>query len=120
MAAETETGGVQVNIVPRDGANRFNYYFNGNGTGSKFQGANFSADLVLRGLTGSNKIKYMYDIGGGVGGPLKKDKLWFYTSDRWWGADEYAPGNFFNLTPHTYIYTQDPSRPAYTDTYAQD
>ena len=37
MGAESETGGVQMNIVPKDGGNGFKYYLNATGTNSKLQ-----------------------------------------------------------------------------------
>src|SRR5262249_8861248 len=52
-----------------------------------------------------------YDIGGGIGGPLKKDKLWFYTSHRKWGDRIQIANLFYNATPHTLFFTPDLSRP---------
>jgi hypothetical protein len=54
----------------------------------------------------------IYDIGFGVGGPIKKDKLWFYTAHRWWGFTNGLAGNYFNKTENTLFYTPDLSRPA--------
>ena len=47
-----------------------------------------------------------------MGGPIKKDRLWFFTAHRWWGSQEYAPGNFYNKTQGTPVYTPDPDTAA--------
>ena len=113
MSAESETAGVQLNAVPRDGGNTYRVYFVASGTGPALQGTNLTDDLRARGLTAAPEIRKIYDVGGGVGGPIKRNRLWFYTAHRWWGASEYAPGNYFNSTPNTLFYTPDLSRPAY-------
>jgi carboxypeptidase family protein len=62
----------------------------------------------------------VYDYGGGFGGPIKRDKLWFYTAHRWWGSQEWAAGKFYNKTQGAPLYTPDLSRPAHSDFYQQD
>ena len=57
-------------------------------------------------------MKNAYDAGGGLGGPILRDKLWFYAAQRSWGGTEFVPGNYFNATPLTLFYTPDLSRPA--------
>jgi hypothetical protein len=113
MSAESETAGVQLNAVPRDGANTFRFYFAANGTGPALQGTNLTDDLRARGLTSAPTVRKIYDVGGGIGGPIKRDRLWFYTAHRAWGASEYAPGNYYNKNPNPLFYTPDLSRPAY-------
>jgi hypothetical protein len=120
MSAESETGGVHVNVVPKDGGNNFSYYLLATGTTGALQATNLSDFLRTRGVTAAAQVKKIYDAGGGVGGPLKRDTLWFYTAHRWWGSQEYIPRSFYNLTPHTAVYTPDPSRRGFTDYYQRD
>ena len=129
MSAESEVGGTQINVVPRDGGNRVSGYFSGNGTGPKLQADNLDDALRARGLKEASKVKKIYDLGGSLGGPVQKDRLWFFTAHRWWGADNYAPGNYFNASQGKYLgaansgvapYTPDLSRPAYTNNYQRD
>ena len=120
IAAESDTGGVIVNVVPKSGGNTFAGNFTLTGVNDKFQSSNMTDSLRARGLTNTAEVKQIYDVGGGVGGPLKKDKLWFYTAHRWWGSQEYAPGSFYNLTQGTPVYTPDPSRRGHTDYYQRD
>src|SRR5262249_10262289 len=68
-----------------------------------------------------------YQVGGGLGGPIMKDKLWFYTAHRRWVASQYVPGDFYNKLQsspvgsdpvnHVLLYAPDLSRPAYSDDY---
>lgn len=120
ISAETDTGGVGVNVVPKSGGNTFSGNFALTGVNDKFQSSNLTDSLRARGLTNTAEVKQIYDVGGGVGGPLKMDKLWFYTAHRWWGSQEYAPGSFYNKTQGTPVYTPDPSRRGYTNYYERD
>jgi hypothetical protein len=64
-------------------------------------GGGFRFDLRARGLTRYNVNKRIWDFGGGVGGPLKRDTLWFYSAVRDWGNEYHVAGNFANKTPNT-------------------
>src|SRR5438046_1586176 len=119
--AELESGGVLVNVVPRDGGNVFSGTFNGNFSRPGLQGQNLDDTLRARGLTaGGPTLRVRYDAGGGIGGPLVTDKLWFFGSSRSWRTSSTYPGNFFNKTPGTLFYTPDLSRPAYDNSYYKE
>ena len=55
-SAEQAYGGVQINMVPREGGNSFKGSFYGTGTNSSFQGHNITPELMAQGLTASNRI----------------------------------------------------------------
>ena len=97
---EADTGGVVVNIVPRDGGNTFSGTVFGNYAGSSFASSNYTADLKTAGLppgvtTGGlpapNSIKSIYDFNPMVGGPIIKDRLWFFATSRIVGANNFIP-----------------------------
>jgi hypothetical protein len=111
-SADVETAGVQVNMVTKSGGNDWRFDGTINGTNSHFQGQNIDATLVSRGLTPRPSIQNIYDLGGGVGGPLSVNKLWIYAAGRSWGATELEPASWYNSTQHTFVYTPDLSRPA--------
>jgi hypothetical protein len=112
--ADTETGGMVVNIVPRDGSSTLKGHLLGSGSSPSLQADNLSPELQARGLTSAgNQIKQMYDFGIGLGGPVRKDHVWFFYASRWWGIQQYLPGAFYNATQHSTVYTPDPSRPAF-------
>ena len=120
VGAEHETGGVQLNIIPKDGGNAFKGYLNGAFTNGTLQSDNYSDDLASRGLLLAPSVKQIWDLGGSFGGPIQKDRLWFLTAHRTWGAQQYAAGNYFNKTHGTLFYTPDLSRPAFTDPHNLD
>ena len=120
-SAENETGGAQLNYIPRDGGNRLNVYGFSNYTNENLQSQNLSDDLKARGLTATPGVQTIWDHGIGVGGPIKEDRLWFYSSNRWWGGSEYQPGAYFNKTVGTLFYTPDLDRQvASTANWAKD
>lgn len=120
MSAEVETGGVDVNLIPKDGGNRFSGTVNGEYTGKNLQSSNFDSKLQARGLTRVGPTIRVYDASGGVGGPLKKDKVWFFTSTRKTNARQELAGSYFNATQGTLFYTPDLSKPAYQDNPLND
>jgi hypothetical protein len=76
---ESETGGATINIVPRTGGNRFSGEFNTTYLGEKFFDRNtskFDPDDVPTLL---QLVRSDYDVSGGVGGPIMRDRLWFYS-----------------------------------------
>ena len=108
--AEQEVGGVMIHIVPKEGGNIFNFTFNGSWGGPALQGTNLSADHIARGLTEVGGVKKIYDTGFGLGGPIIRDKVWFYTAHRFWGAANFHPGLFFNQDPTAFLFVPDRSR----------
>jgi hypothetical protein len=120
MSAESETGGVQQNVIPKDGGNTFQLSAIGNYSGPSLGTSGLTDALRDRGLTSTNSIKRIYDAGAAMGGPIMKDRLWWFSGQRWWGAGEYVAGNWFNKSPNPLFYTPDLSRPAFFDTSSQD
>src|SRR5262245_20870910 len=118
VSAEQENPGLLINMVPRDGANVFAGTFALNGSGPKLQGNNLTQALKDRGVPVQGKVQKLYDAGGGFGGPIKRDRLWFFAADRWWNATNIIPGSFYNATPTPVfggiipLYSPDTSRPA--------
>jgi hypothetical protein len=95
-AAEQAFGGVQINLVPREGGNTFRGSFFANGANSSLQDSNLTDELRAQGLTASNRINVIYDINPGMGGPIKRDKLWFFSAARWQATKTYLAGIWHN------------------------
>jgi hypothetical protein len=117
LGAESESGGAQVNVVARAGGNVYSGSFYGTVGDKSLQASNVDDALRARGVTTSPFIKASYELAGGVGGPIKRDTLWFFASARRWISQSYQPGNYFNQTQGTLFYTPDPDRPAYEDNF---
>jgi len=117
LTAESESGGAQINVIARAGGNVFNGSFQGSYGSKDLQADNLDDELRARGATTAPFIKASYELAGGIGGPIKRDKLWFFGSARRWVSQSYQPGNYFNATQGTMFYTPDLDRPAYEDNF---
>ena len=97
MSAETETAGMNINYIPKEGGNQFSGSGRFTFTNEDFQSDNVG-DLSARGASSNPGIKKLYDYAGAFGGPIVQDKLWFFTGHRWWGDQVFSTGSFFNDT----------------------
>ena len=95
VSAEVSWGGIRLNMIPRQGGNVFSGVMYGGGTASSWQGDNVDQKLKDRGLAAGNAIEHIYDFNGSVGGPVKKDRLWFYASFRKNSVNEVVANNFY-------------------------
>ena len=111
ISAESNADGSVVNMIPKEGSNGFSGSLAGLYTSDRFESSNLNDDLRGRGLTTVSKILKIYDTGATLGGPIRKDKLWFFASFREWGNGHLMAGNFWNKTQGTPLYTPDLSRP---------
>jgi hypothetical protein len=75
---ESETGGTTINIIPRTGGNRYNGNFFAAYSGDRFYGKNDGT----RPSSLEHRLLHEYDINGSYGGPIVRDRLWFYGSAR--------------------------------------
>ncbi len=80
--AETITGGLNMNLVPKDGGNLFSGSFKATKSPAAWQGHNLTDDLVALGVAGVDKIDNFYEWNIEQGGPIVRNKLWFYGAFR--------------------------------------
>jgi carboxypeptidase family protein len=97
LPAEAPVGGVQINMIPHDGGNTFHGTAFSTAANGSMQSNNLDADLVALGFKAQNKVDSVYDINGTLGGPIKKDRVWFFTTYRRWSANNFL-GNTFTST----------------------
>ena len=97
LPAEAPVGGVQINMVPRDGGNVFHGSVFSTGANSGLQSDNLDDELVKLQFKKQNRVKGVYDVNATLGGPVLKDRLWFFGTYRRWSADNYL-GNTFTST----------------------
>ena len=110
--AESASSGITVNGIPREGGNTFRGGAAGLFSNGRMQGNNFTDKLRARGLTNVNTVKHIYDSSATLGGPIFRDRVWFFSGWRRWGNRNDIAGTFHNLTPGTPFYTPDYSQPA--------
>jgi hypothetical protein len=78
------TGGLGINLAPKRGTNQFHGTANSYFTHDKLQWSNLPAELVgdprLLGSDKADHTDQIFDWSADLGGPIVKDKLWFYGS----------------------------------------
>jgi hypothetical protein len=122
---ESETGGAAINIIPRTGGNRFAGNWNTQYTRNSWFDRNNDAfevgcsqvprvDACIQDLT--QPVKFEYDYGGSFGGPIKRDRLWFFAQGRDQGIQKVPGGGLFwpnlNEGKAGYNYQPDRSKPS--------
>lgn len=112
---ETEGGGPALNVLPKEGGNSVRGTFFAAGVTSGMVGSNYTQDLKDRGLTTPGETRQVWDFNLGIGGPIAKDRLWYYLNLREEGSERTVPGMFANANagdPTKWTYVADTSRPA--------
>jgi hypothetical protein len=112
--------GVQSNLIPRTGGNAFHGTFLVNGSSGRLQSNNLTERLKAFGLTDTTRLKNVYDINAGFGGPIKRDRLWFFTTGRYQTNTSYIAGLYFPADPKSWVRTEDKSRQAFDDQFLRD
>jgi hypothetical protein len=93
--ADVSPGGVRVNIVMKDGGNQHSGSFFGAWNDGKWQSDNHSDELRALGLRAVDRIKKVYEFSGGFGGPIKRDKLWYFAAGRLSGVHAPIADTFY-------------------------
>ena len=94
ISAEVSAGGVRANMIPKDGGNQFKGTMFLSGANKGFQSDN-TADAKAKGLAAGDSLNKVWDFNMSEGGPIRKDKLWFFASYRDWGVYQYIANSFF-------------------------
>jgi hypothetical protein len=76
-SAEMQSGGLRINSTPKDGGNTFSGTFFLWGAGGGLQSDNRS-DAVKAANVPEPSIAYIWQVNPSFGGPIVRDKLWFY------------------------------------------
>jgi hypothetical protein len=89
--AEFSSGGVTINMIPKEGGNSLRLdgvaiFSNGN-----FQTQNVSDEQRAQGLTTPAMLDKTWDYNFSGGFPIVRDRLWWFTSARFWGYNNFAP-----------------------------
>jgi hypothetical protein len=111
--ADSMNPGLTMNLIVKSGSNTWKGLGSANYQSGDFQSTNVSADLLARGYApGVNKFTSFKDFYGEIGGPILRDRLWFYASHRDAESGNFIPG-FIRLSDREQVefYTklQDPT-----------
>ena len=117
VSAESDMSGVSLNMIPKEGGNSFRLMASGLFTNQHLSTDNFGNKLRARGVTLPSKVINIYDGWGTIGGPIKRDKVWFFAAERIWGNRNQRANTFWNKTQGTPFYTPDSARPFQPNEY---
>ena len=83
---EADRGGPAFNLVPKTGGNNFAGTFFGNLAGKWSQSDNVDDELRSYGIPNAAAIIRSWDTSFSMGGPIKRDRVWFYGTARTFGV----------------------------------
>ena len=83
---EVDRGGPAFNMIPKTGGNTFSGSAFSSYAGEWSQASNLDAELIAFGITEVPAIIKNWDSSFALGGPIAKDRLWFYGSLRTFGS----------------------------------
>ena len=102
QSAEFAHSGVRANLIPKAGGNQFAGEFYARGTQETFQSDNRTPELIDLGFAFAPQA-WRWDVNPALGGPIKEDKLWFFTTGNYGQNKSYILGKFWG--------DNDPTRP---------
>jgi len=130
QSGDSPTLGVQTNALTRAGGNVFSGTFLMDGSATSLQSSNLTSRLSAAqpnlseiqpwGLTRTSSTKRLFDINGGLGGPIQRDRLWFWGTGRYTAASTYVAGHYFPVDPRARVREADLSRPMVDYQYLWD
>jgi Carboxypeptidase regulatory-like domain len=115
---ESENAGLVMNVVPKTGGNSISGAVYFSGTGEKLQSDNFTQEIKDAGLAAPTPYTKVYDFNAAFGGPIMKDRVWYFVNGRTQGSTRNIANIFYNKNagdPTKWTYDPDSSRPAYSD-----
>ena len=113
LSADLPTGGIRINFVPKDGGNQFSNSLFFTFSNESLQGSNFTTELQQAGLLAPQRIVKNVDVNESLGGPFKRDKVWFWFSTRY-NETENEVAIFRNRNeydPTKFLYDPDTGQP---------
>ncbi len=127
---DSPTLGVQTNAIPRSGSNVFSGTILANGSRPSLQSNNLTSRLQATspdlsqiapwGLTLTSSMKALGQGAGSVGGPIVKDRVWFYAAGFASTNQSYVAGLYYPVDPAARVRVSDLNNPAYDDQYVWD
>ena len=114
---ESETAGLVMNVVPKTGGNTLHGSAFYSGSGKNLQADNTEG---IAGIAAPTPLTKIYDVNGAIGGPILRDKLWYFATARTQGSTRVNANMFYNLNagdPTKWLYVGGPgvSEPGFSD-----
>jgi hypothetical protein len=94
QSAETALGGVRMDSIPKEGGNRFSGSWRSYFSNGSLQQDNVPDDL-RQFIREGDKLDYNFNNNATFGGPIRKDKLWFFGAFRLAASDTFVGNMYF-------------------------
>lgn len=115
---ESETAGLVMNVVPRSGGNSVRGTLFASGSGERLQSNNLTPALRQQGVMAPTPLSTVYDVSGTFGGPIRKDRVWYFVNAHSGGFTREVPNIYYNLNAgdsSRWRYAPDVTRREYSD-----
>jgi hypothetical protein len=86
--AEVQAGSMRMNMIPKDGGNVFSGSVFLGGSDGNWQASNIDDYLRSQNVSRGNGIAHVQTFNGSLGGPIKRNRLWFFATTRHASTDE--------------------------------
>ena len=100
ISAETNADGPALNVIPKEGGNNFTVDLAGFFANDSMEGNNLTEELKSRGVREANKTLKLFDESVSIGGPIVRDKVWFFVAGRSWGFSRKVAGVYWNQSTY--------------------
>jgi Carboxypeptidase regulatory-like domain len=115
---ELETSGLIMNIVPKTGGNTTRGSVFASATGEALTASNLTPALRDRGFAAPTPLTKVYDFSGTLGGPILRDRVWYFVNAHTGGSTRQSPNVYYNLNAGDttkWLYAPDLARREYSD-----
>jgi hypothetical protein len=109
LPAEVSAGGPRINMIPKDGGDATHGAIYAAGTPQSWQSSNIDDNLRAQGIKMPNGVQHVQDFNGSMGGPILRNRLWYFGSGRHISVNEKVTNAFYP-----------DGRPAIVDQYVRD
>lgn len=117
-SAEVQTGGVRLNMIPKEGSNTFSGGLRLDGTHSGWLASNVDQAQVDRGIVGGfdggTKLDQAFVIAPSLGGPIAEDRLWFFGTYSFRRGSLYPASYYANTDTSALSYVPDLDSPMFS------
>ena len=110
---EAEVSGPALSVVPKTGGNVIHGSVFMAGVTDGMVDSNYTPELQAAGLGTQGRLLQLWDYTGGIGGPIKKDRLWYFLNLRSQGSHSSVSGMYANRNagdPTKWTYEADTTR----------
>jgi hypothetical protein len=111
---ESETAGMVMHVVPKTGGNAIHGSAFYSGSGKHLQADNSAGT----GLAAPTPLTKIYDVNGSFGGPIQRDRLWYFVTARTQGSTRVNANQFENANagnPGAWLYAPILDKPGFSD-----